>query len=70
MSLLVDAFNVVSTDIGLFDHAAVLVDAAGSLTYNSAGQLVLPLKANDNFGKLLSRRGEARAIRIGFRMEN
>ncbi len=70
VSLLVDAFNVVSTDVGLFDHAAVLVDAAGSLTYNSAGQLVLPLVANDNFGKLLSRRGEPRAIRIGFRMEN
>ena len=70
VSLLVDAFNVVSTDVGLFDHAAVLVDAAGSLTFNSAGQLVLPLKANDNFGKLLSRRGEPRAIRIGFRMEN
>lgn len=70
VSLLVDAFNVVSTDIGLFDHAAVLVDAAGGLTYNSAGQLVLPLVANDNFGKLLSRRGEPRAVRIGFRMEN
>ena len=70
VSLLVDAFNLVSTDVGLFDHAAVLVDAAGSLTFNSAGQLVLPLKANDNFAKLLSRRGEPRAIRIGFRMEN
>ncbi len=70
VSLLVDAFNVVSTDVGLFDHAAVLVDPAGTLTFNGAGRLELPLLANDNFGKLLSRRGEPRAIRIGFRMGN
>lgn len=70
VALLVDAFNVVSTDVGLFDHAAVSVDPAASLTFNSAGQLVLPLKANDNFGHLLSRRGEARTVRIGFRVEN
>jgi hypothetical protein len=70
VSLLVDAFNVVSTDIGLFDHAAVAVDPSGTITFNSAGRLVLPLKANDNFGHLLSRRGEPRTVRIGFRVEN
>lgn len=69
VSLQVDAFNVVSSDAGLFDHAAVLVDPAGSLTYDAAGRLVLPLIANDHFGQLLVRRGTPRAIRIGLRVE-
>lgn len=68
--LTVDAFNVVSTETGLFDHAAVLVNPAGTVAIDAAGRTALPLIANPDFGTLLSRRGEPRAVRIGLRVEN
>lgn len=68
--LTIDGFNVVGTGTGLYDHAAVKVNPAGTITTGQGGRLVLPLVANENFGKLLSRRGEARTLRIGFRVEN
>ncbi len=66
----VDGFNIVGTTTGLFDHAAVLVDPKGTITTDATGHTVLPLIANPGFGTLLSRRGDPRTIRIGFRVEN
>lgn len=70
VALTVDAFNVVSTETGLFDHAAVLVNPAGAVAVDAAGRTALPLIANPDFGTLLSRRGEPRVVRIGLRVEN
>ena len=36
----------------------------------AAGRTVVPMVVNDNFGTLLSRRGEPRTLRIGLRVEN
>ena len=69
-AITVDGFNVVGTSTGLFDHAAVLVSPNGIITTDASGHLVLPLVANPGFGQLLSRRGDPRTIRIGFRVEN
>lgn len=68
--LTVDAFNIVATETGIIDRAAVLVDPAGSITLNAAGRTVLPLVVNDNFGGLLARRGDPRTLRVGLRVEN
>jgi outer membrane receptor protein involved in Fe transport len=68
--LTLDAFNVVASETGIIDRAAVLVDPAGSITMNAAGRTVLPLVLNDNFGGLLARRGDPRTLRIGLRVEN
>ena len=65
-----DLFNLVGTETGLYDHAAVLVDPAGSISVDAAGHTVLPLLANQNFGQLLVRRGEGRMLRVGIRVEN
>ena len=69
-AITVDAFNVVGTETGLFDHAALLVAKTGAITIDATGRTVLPLVANPGFGHLLSRRGDSRTIRIGFRVEN
>ncbi len=68
--LTLDAFNLGATSTGIVDRAAVLIDPAGSVSTNGAGQLVLPLVANPNFGQLLARRGDPRLLRIGLRVEN
>ncbi len=68
--LTIDGFNVVGTTTGLFDHAAMLVNPNGTITTDASGHTVLPLIANPGFGTLLSRRGDPRTIRIGFRVEN
>ena len=70
VALTLDAFNVVGTETGLVDHAAVLVSPAGAITVDAGGRTVLPLVANTNFGKLLARRGEGRLLRVGIRVEN
>ncbi len=62
-------FNLVSSDVGIIDRAAMLVDPDGSITTNGA-EVTLPLVSNDNFGQLLSRRTDPRLIRIGLRLEN
>ena len=69
-ALTLDGFSVLGSTTGLYDHAAVLVNPAGSITTDASGHIVLPLIANPSFGQLLSRRGEPRTIRVGIRMEN
>ncbi|MGH7583685.1 MAG: carboxypeptidase regulatory-like domain-containing protein [Gemmatimonadales bacterium] len=69
VALTVDGYNVAGSATGLYDHAAVLVDGSRSITFDQSGHVVLPLVANPDFGKLLSRRGIPRQIRVGFRVE-
>ncbi len=69
MSITVDAVNAFASPVGLRDHAAVRVDPDGSITRNGAGRVVLPLIANERFGELISRRGDPRLLRFGFRLE-
>jgi hypothetical protein len=69
LAVTVDAFNVVSTETGILDRAALLVDPNGTFAVDAAGNVTLPLVANPNFGSLLSRRGEPRMVRVGLRLE-
>ncbi|MBP6570066.1 MAG: hypothetical protein KA226_01515, partial [Gemmatimonadales bacterium] len=70
IALTLDAFNVVGSATGVVDRAALLVDPTGTITTSAAGRTVVPMVVNDNFGTLLSRRGEPRTLRIGLRVEN
>ena len=65
----VDAFNLVSSETGIVDRAAVLINPAGALTTGADGSVTVPFLANPNFGRLLSRRVEPRVVRFGLRME-
>ncbi len=69
LALVVDAFNLVSSESGVVDRAALLIDPTRSTTVDGGGQLVLPVVANNNFGTLLSRRSDPRIVRLGIRME-
>ena len=69
LSLVVDAFNVVTTATGIIDRALVLVDPAGTLTPAGPGRVNVPLIVNPNFGRLLVRRADPRMLRVGLRME-
>jgi carboxypeptidase family protein len=68
LQVTLDAFNVVATETGLVDRALLLIDPTGSITTDAQGNVVLPLVANQHFGKLLIRRGEGRVVRIGLRV--
>jgi hypothetical protein len=65
----VDAFGLVSSETGVVDRAAVLIDPSGSLGTGTGGTVTVPLIPNPNFGKLLSRRVEPRLLRFGLRVE-
>lgn len=69
LSLVLDAFNVVSSTVGLVDHALVLVDPNGALITDGQGNVTLPLVINPNFGNVQSRRNDPRLFRVGVRME-
>lgn len=69
LSLVLDAFNVVSSAIGLVDRALVLVDPNGALIVDGQGNVTLPLVVNPNFGNIQSRRNDPRMFRVGVRME-
>lgn len=69
LALTAEAFNLIGTETGLVDRAAVLVDPNGTFAVDQAGNVTLPLVANPNFGTLLSRRGEPRFVRVGLRLE-
>ena len=66
LNLLVDAYNVLESNQGIFDHALYLVDRTQAMTTNSVtGVTTIPLVANPNFGKLLSSRSPGRWWRVG-----
>ena len=67
--LTLDAFNLVSSETGIVDRAAFLIDPAGSLGTGGNGSVTVPLVANPRFGTLLSRRVEPRLLRLGLKME-
>jgi hypothetical protein len=69
LALVLDAFNVVSSAVGLVDRALWLVDRNGTLTTDSQGRVALPLVPNPDFGNLLSRRNDPRLVRVGLRLE-
>lgn len=69
LSLVLDAFNVVSSTVGLVDRALVLVDPNGALIVDGQGNVTLPLVVNPNFGNVQSRRNDPRLFRVGVRME-
>jgi hypothetical protein len=66
LSLLVDAYNVLESNQGVFDHALYLIDRTQTLTTNSVtGVTTIPLVANPHFGQLLSSRSPGRWWRLG-----
>jgi hypothetical protein len=66
LSLLIDAYNVLESNQGSFDHAVYLVDRTQTLTTNSVtGVTTIPLVANPHFGQLLSSRSPGRWWRLG-----
>ncbi|MGE0555793.1 MAG: TonB-dependent receptor [Gemmatimonadales bacterium] len=69
LRLEVDAFNVVATETGIIDRAAVLVDPNGAVVPSGGGNVNVPLMVNPRFGSILARRGEPRMVRVGLRME-
>jgi hypothetical protein len=69
MELVLDALNVVHSDVGIVDRALFLVDRAGTLTQNPQTRVwTVPLVANPNFGKLLVRQTGATVWRVGLRL--
>ena len=69
LAVMVDAFNVVSSEAGVVDRAALLVDPARATVVDGGGRLVIPVIANAGFGTLLSRRSDPRVVRLSIRME-
>ncbi len=68
LRIMVDAFNVVSSETGIVDRAVYLVDPAQPLT-SVGGNVTVPLVANPGFGTLLARRGEPRIVRLGLKVD-
>lgn len=67
--LLVDALNMLESDVGYRDAALYLVDPSRTLTRNDdTGSITVPLIANPNFGELLVRRTPGRILRLGLRV--
>ena len=69
LSIVLDAFNVISSTVGLVDRALLLVDPNGAIITDNQGNVTLPFVANANFGNIQSRRNDPRLIRVGVRME-
>jgi len=69
VEVVVDALNVLESDVGLRDHALYLVDPSKTLSINAAtGVVTVPLVANPDFGKILVRETPGRAFRLGLRV--
>ena len=69
VSLVVDAVNLIATEDGVIDRALYLVDPAASLIVSPDGRnYTVPLVANPDFGKLLSRFTPQRFLRLGLRV--
>jgi hypothetical protein len=65
--LVLDALNLVQSDVGIVDRALYLVDRTRTIAQNV--QVVsVPLVVNPNFGKLLVRQTGATVWRVGLRM--
>ncbi len=69
-ALVVDALNLLATERRLPDSALYLVDPAGEITRDGAGQVVVPLVANENFGRSVGPILQGRSLRLGFRLSH
>lgn len=68
--LVIDAFDLIESEIGVPDRALYRVDAKQPLGVDAAnGRVTVPLVANPHFGKLLQRWGSGRTVRIGLRVD-
>ena len=71
LALTVEARNIVEPDIAARDAAVHLVDGSGAVATDPvSGQVTVPLVVNPNFGAPLTRRGTARAVWIGIRVND
>ncbi|HSG82802.1 MAG TPA: hypothetical protein VLC48_11150, partial [Gemmatimonadota bacterium] len=68
LEIVVDALNLLDTQIGEPDRALYLIDGAGSLQTNPDGTIDVPLQVNRHFGKPLVRNQQGRSLRFGIRM--
>ena len=68
LSLVVDGFNLVSTNTGVIDRALYLVDPTRALTTSGAGVVTVPLVANPHFGKVLARTTPGATVQAGLRL--
>lgn len=68
VEIVVDALNLLESDLGIRDRALYLVDGEADLSSSGDGEIMVPLVTNPNFGEPLSRRTSGRAVRFGLRM--
>ena len=67
--LVLDALNLVHSDVGIVDRALYVVDRTGTISTNAqTGVVTVPLVTNPDFGKLLVRQTGALVWRVGLRM--
>jgi hypothetical protein len=69
VEIVIDALNLIESDVADIDRALYLVDANGSLTFDpGAGEVSIPLVVNRSFGRPVIRRTPGRVLRIGVRL--
>jgi hypothetical protein len=67
--LVLDAINLVHSDVGIVDRALYVVDRTRTIATNAqTGVVTVPLVTNPDFGKLLVRQTGALVWRVGLRM--
>ena len=64
LEIVVDAINVLQSDVGVIDRALYRVNASGALATN-AGVVSVPLVPNSQFGQLQQRASMPRLLRVG-----
>jgi hypothetical protein len=68
-TLVLDALNLIASEDGIVDNAVYLVNPQTDLTYDPATSvLTVPLAANPEFGRLLTRFTPQRQLRLGLRV--
>jgi len=67
LNVVVDAVNLLESDVGLIDNALYLVDPSKPLT-TAGGVTHVPLVVNPNFGNVLIRDSSGRFLRVGLRV--
>ena len=69
VEFVLDALNVLESDVGVRDHALYVINPAVPLTTNVAtGAVTVPLLANAGFDNALVHRSPGRELRIGLRV--
>lgn len=68
--LVIDGLNILAAERSIPDAALYLLDPTGSLTSDAEGRIVVPLIANENFGRPLGNFGSGRMLRLGFRLSH